>query len=38
MGFLSGVVFGLVVGWFLLPQPESVGKLVQKIKDKLRSR
>ena len=38
MGFVLGVVIGLLAGWTLVPQPEAVDKwfndLVEKIKNR----
>jgi len=30
--FLAGAVVGLIVGWNVLPQPDWVKKLIDKIK------
>lgn len=35
MGFILGVVVGLVVGWNFLPQPAFVADLIAKAKAKL---
>lgn len=35
-GILLGFIAGLLVGWNLLPQPEWVKRLVEKVKAKLK--
>jgi hypothetical protein len=35
MGFLLGLVIGLLVGWNLLPQPQWVVNLWEKFKAKV---
>jgi len=35
MGFILGLVIGLVVGWNFFPQPQAVADLIAKAKAKI---